>query len=271
MTRRSMIPSKWNCPLPAKMLQWLRMSERRFIWLRRSLLTSLCLLAAAWIFAEGSQWLFRRRAERLLTDLKSIEVGGNSADAQAILQKWHDRAEIETDCFGTERTTCHFGVYLRHQLPQVLRGDPEGGIRNRFQQIVGTLGLRSSNVGARVRTENGIVTRKWFAEEVDLPIRDWYLRGGAYVPTLTVDSDEELPSQHPAIRDQINIDASHPFRYARRYKGPWGLRVVFTTEESSSEKAALMDFHFSCITQFFPCRSERQVLEEGARLLDQGQ
>ncbi len=176
------------------------MRERRFIWLRRSLLTSLCLLAAAWIFAESSQWLFRRRAERLLTDLKSIEVGGNSADAQAILQKWHDRAEIERDCFGTERTTCHFGVYLRHQLPQVLRGDPEGEIRNRFQQIVGALGLRSSNVGTRVRTENGIVTRKWFAEEVDLPIRDWYLRGGAYVPTLTVDSDEELPSQHPAKR-----------------------------------------------------------------------
>lgn len=234
-------------------------------------MTSLCLLVAAWIFAESSQWLFRWRAERLLTDLKSIEVGGNSADAQAILQKWHDLAEIETDCFGTERTTCHFGVYLRHQLPKVLRGNPEGGIRNRFQHVVDILGLRNSNVGARMRVENGIVTRKWFAEEVDLPIGDWYRRGGAYVPALSVDSDEELPSQSPAARDNIQIDTSHPFRYARRYKGPWGLRVVFTTEESSLEKAALMDFRFSCITQFFPCRSERQVLEEGAKLLDQGQ
>jgi hypothetical protein len=45
--------------------------------------------------------------------------------------------------------------------------------------------------------------------------------------------------------------------------------VSFTTQETESERDRLMDFRFSCITQFFPCNNEREILPEGALLLDE--
>ena len=119
--------------------------------------------------------------------------------------------------------------------------------------------------GAGVNTENGVIVQRSYAEEVQLPVRDWYLRGGAYVPSLAVSAGENDRFRSP--RDLENINPSHPFRNAWRYKGPYGLGVAFTTQETKSERDRLMDFRFSCITQFVPCGNEREILPEGAPLL----
>jgi hypothetical protein len=68
--------------------------------------------------------------------------------------------------------------------------------------------------------------------------------------------------------EQERVVPTHPFRMAQRFKGSYGLGVKFTTEEPPSERAKLMDFHLSCVTQFFPCGSEREILASGADLLD---
>jgi hypothetical protein len=122
-------------------------------------------------------------------------------------------------------------------------------------------------VGAGVNTEHGVIVERWYAEEVQLPVREWYLRGGAYVPSLLVSAaeDDRFRSAHALG----NINPSHQFRKAWRFKGPYGLLVSFTTQEAQSERDRLMDFRFSCITQFFPCSNEREILPEGALLLDE--
>jgi hypothetical protein len=52
-------------------------------------------------------------------------------------------------------------------------------------------------------------------------------------------------------------------------KGPYGVMVRFKPDESPAEQAALMDFHLSCITKFFHCHSEREILSEGWQMLDE--
>lgn len=236
-------------------------------WFRRIMTTLLCFLCVAWVFAEASQWFLRWEAQRLLGDLKSIQVGSTTlAEARHTFAKWRRWGTIQTGCHEGNESNCYFWVTFPHRWPQILRGSPDEGAHNWLARIIGRMGLRSSAVGAGVIADHGIVTRKSYLEEVDLPVRDWYLRGGAYVPTLSVSSEEFLRfSEH----ERDLAPPAHPTRFARRFKGPYGLGVYFTEEEAEPERANLMDFRFSCITQFFPCTNERDILPSGADLLDE--
>jgi len=241
--------------------------KRASRWLRRVVATLMCLLCIAWVLAEASQWLLRWEAQRLLEDLMSIQVGHSTlAEAQSNLARWRKWGTVVEGCHGGDDSTCYFYVTLRSRLPQIFRGNPEDGGHNWLPRIIDFVGLRYSAVGAGVSSEHDVVTSKSYSEEVDLPMRDWYLRGGAYVPSLAVSSSEVIQFRE---YEQRLAALSHPFRIARREKGPYGLDVKFLLGESKPERAKLMDFRFSCITQFFPCSNEGEILLSGAQLLDQ--
>jgi hypothetical protein len=146
----------------------------------------------------------------------------------------------------------------------MLRGDPSDGALNLLPRTVDHLGLRSEGVGIGLTTEHGVVTRREFGEIVGLPVEDWYLRDGAYVPELDVWSGEAVKFRD---FDQRYVSPAHPFRIVRNQKGPYGVLVAFRPEESSSEQSALMNFQFSCLTQFSSCRSECDILREGWQML----
>lgn len=195
-----------------------------------------------------------------------IQVGGSSANVERLVSSWNERGTLEKGCQVEHQQTCYYFVTIRHILPSALRGDPDHPRRYWIAGLIDHTGLRSSVVGAGVETENGAITQKSFSEDVDLPVRDWFLRGGAYVPTSTVSSSERNDFRNFMWREHLN--PAHPFRYARRFKGPYGVSVSSALNESADEKKKLMDFHFSCITTILPCRSEREILDEGTRLLE---
>ena len=261
---RSHASDRTLASVPAAVFYCSEMS-RTFLWSRRVAVAVLCLMGGAWICAEASQWIFRRQAECLLTDVKSIYVGQQSAEAESVLRKWRSKGVINEGCNGDNNANCYFFISIRHTFPEFLRGSPENSARNIIPAALDFMGLRNSVAGAGVQAERGVVVSRQYWEEVDLPVRDWFLRGGAYVPSLAVSAVENDQFRSPYERAHIN--PSHPFRKARRFKGPYGLGVDFTTEESASERAKLMDFRFSCITQFFPCSNEQEILPEGALLL----
>jgi hypothetical protein len=47
------------------------------------------------------------------------------------------------------------------------------------------------------------------------------------------------------------------------------LQITFSPDEDPAEQSALMDFRFSCITQFRPCETEAEFLPEGASMLQE--
>jgi hypothetical protein len=236
--------------------------KKVFRWLRRIVIAFLCLLVGIWLFAEARQWHLRWTAQRLLGDLQSIQVGQSSAgQADSALRR---SGELQSSC-REDQSTCYSQVLMSFQLPQPLCGSPDPDAKSWLPGVIDHLGLRCSGVGATIVTEHGVVTEKSFFEEVKLPVRDWYLRGGAYVPSLAVSSSEALRFRES---EQSRVAPSHPLRYARRLKGPYGLRVKFLSAEKSSVQASLMAFQFSCITRFFPCRNEREILLSGATLLE---
>jgi len=235
------------------------------LWFRRLVAAVLLLLGAAWIFAEGLQWLLRWRAEKLLADVQSLQVNhSTSAEVQALLNKWSRWGETQTSC---REDTCEYFLTMRHFLPTVLRGNADEEANNWLPMLTDLIGLRSAIAGAGFSAEHGVVTAKGFSLMVHLPVRDWFLRGGAYVPDLAVSSSEV--SKFRDYEDKYYVRQSHPSRMARSMKGPYGMLINFKPEESAAEKAALMNFQFSCLTQFFPCRSEREILPEGWQMLEE--
>jgi hypothetical protein len=238
--------------------------KKVLIWSRRLLALLLVLLGAAWIFADASQWLLRWRAEGMLADIQSLKVNqSTSAQGQSLLRKWSHWGEIQTYC---REGTCQHFVILRHILPTILQGNPDRNAINCLPILIDFIGLRSAGVGAGFSEENGVVTEKGFSEMVHVPVRDWYLRGDAYVPDLVVSANEVHKF---GDHEEYYVRPSQPFRLARYMKGPYGVIVKFKPEESTSEQAALMNFQFSCITQLVPCRSERDILPEGWQLLQE--
>jgi hypothetical protein len=237
-----------------------------FIWSRRILLAMLILLSIAWTFGEASQWLFRYRAERLLAEFQALEVNRSSqSEAQALLQRWSRYGMIVSRCDGD---LCRSSFEIRQFLPEVFRVAPTEGTLNLLPRLVDHIGLRNEGVGIGFTTEQGIVTRKEFGLIVALPVADWYLRGGAYVPDLNIWAGEA--AKFSDYEERL-VQPPHPFRIVRNQKGPYGVLVTFRPEEDASEQAALMNFQFSCLTKLFPCRSEGDILPKAWEMLQERQ
>jgi hypothetical protein len=235
------------------------------VWVLRVLASIVALLCLVWAWLEAGQWVLRWRGERLLKDIATVNVGVSKYnDAEAIIRKWGKVGSVEESCNGD---ICGAWVRITHRLPIGLSGDPEHDSRVYLLRIIDHLGLRSEAVGAGFRAQHGIVTARGFGEDTGLPVRNWYVRGGAYVPDLLVSSEETsrfTEFQTPYLKP------NRPNRIAKYMKGPYGLTVTYTPQENAAEQAALMNFHFSCLTQFIPCEIEGQILPEGWRTF-QGQ
>jgi hypothetical protein len=123
-------------------------------------------------------------------------------------------------------------------------------------KIVGHLGLRGAAARAGFTVEHGIVTSKWFGEQVTLPVADWDITVD-YVPYLSVSSGafsrfHQRASEFPHL---------HPNRMVQAY--PHGLNVMFDPQEDPSEQALLL----TC----FPkaggcCRSSSRISPTHGRL-----
>jgi len=229
---------------------------------RQILLFLLVLLAAAWVSGEGYQWLLRWRAERLLADVRSLEVNRSGwPDAQKMMKKWGQWSVPTASCTAE---SCTYQINVAQTMLPILGGTPHKGAKNWLPKMMGHLGLRSAAARAGFTVQHGVITEKWFGEQVTLPIQDWDLSAG-YVPYLSA-SSRASSKFHDHLRDP---DQVFPNRLVRLY--PHGLNATFAIDEDPSEQALLMDFPFTCITQIHPCRDVADILPEGWRTLQQEQ
>jgi hypothetical protein len=233
------------------------------LWFRRTLLAVLFLFGAAWLWAQGTQWLLRLRAEKLLTDIRSLKVNRSSwADAQKLMSKWGRSREYRGVCTAQH---CQYGIHFELGLPRFLIGYPDKGVRNWLPRLVTRLGLRGwAAVGAGFTVENGLVTETDFFEGVMLPVQTWF-SPPFFESDLNVSSGEI--NKGPWY--DLEYFPQHSNRTARMNK--FGLHVYFLPEENPSEKESLMNFRFNCITQLNPCLREDEILPEGWHLLQEEQ
>jgi hypothetical protein len=233
-------------------------------WCRRLLLAVLFVLSLAWIETQGAQWLLRWRAQHLLADVRSLDVNhSRSPDAQRLIAKWGRWGAPVGDC---NAEACIYRIAIVQVLPHALNGYPDPGVKNWLPRIVNRLGLRSSAVRAGFSVQHGIVSSKWFAAQVALPVSAWNFPPGQprVIPNLAVSSGEFSSFPEAATGPVL-----HPYRRVRDWHGRYGVTAQFLPQEDAAEKTALMDFSLSCITQLSPCLDEGQILPAVARDLQQ--
>ena len=130
----------------------------------------LLVLIASWLGLEVSQWLFRTRAERLLADIKSLQVNHSSwSDAQTLMFRWGKWGGWYGSCTPED---CRYSITVRHfsliYPGFVFEEGPHLGAR-----ILESLGLRSAGVSATFHVVHGIVTEKGFGMSAALPVSNW--------------------------------------------------------------------------------------------------
>jgi hypothetical protein len=226
--------------------------------LRQLLLALLLILCAAWISGEAFQWLLRWRAVRLLADIQTLQVNRSTwPDAQRIAEKWAQWGNPKPGC-SAEACTVQFN--LIQTLPPFLVGSPDAGARNVLPRIVDHAGLRSAAARAGFTVEHGIVTARWFGEQVTLPVREWGSPNG-YIPYLSASSEQTSHFREIAGDSRL----LHPNRMIQHKESY--VQLTYSPSEDPAEQSALMGFRFSCLTQLRPCESVGDLLPEGQRML----
>jgi hypothetical protein len=225
--------------------------------LRRLLVVVLVVSSLGWIAAETLQHILRSRAERLLTDIRALSVNHSTwSDVQPFMAHWSRFGSSKGPCTSD---ACTYQVDLMQTLPIEFIGSPDPGAKNWLPRLVDHLGLRSIAARAGFTVDHGTVITRWFGEQVTPPVRDWTSLDG-YIPYLSVASTETTQFSDRAKGHKL----VYPNRLALHVKTY--IDVAYSPAEDSAERAALMNFNLSCITQFNPCEDEGQILPEAARL-----
>lgn len=227
---------------------------------RRLVIVLLIASSAGWIVAETLQHLLRSRAERLLADIRALSVTRSTwSDVQPIMAKWSRYNVSKTPCTAE---ACTYQVDLLQTLPIEFVGSPDPGAKNWLPRLMDHVGLRSIAVRAGFTIDHGILTTKWFGEQVTLPVRDWEAPDG-YIPYLSVASTETTQFSDRAKSHTL----LYPNRLALHVKTY--IDVAFSPAEDVAERTELMDFNLACVTRFQPCESEGDILPEAERLWQQ--
>ena len=223
----------------------------------------LLVLIASWLGLEVSQWLFRTRAERLLADIKSLQVNHSSwSDAQTLMFRWGKWGGWYGSCTPED---CRYSITVRHfsliYPGFVFEEGPHLGAR-----ILESLGLRSAGVSATFHVVHGIVTEKGFGMSAALPVSNWITPNGGFWLKDEIGSTY-WPSIDVASFEGAKLRGATPFTIGRNpYRGFVQRRILleasFTPEEAPTEQAALMDFHFDCITRWKGCTNRAQILPQ---------
>jgi hypothetical protein len=227
---------------------------------RQILFALLFLVCITWAWAEAAQHLLRQRAERLLTEIRSLQPNRSTwSDAQSILQKWAQWSSAKATCTPE---ACTVQIDLVQALPPILVGSPNAGARTLLPRLIDHSGLRTAAARAGLTIEHGVVTSRWFGEQVTLPVRDWSASDN-YIPYLSVSSAASAHF-HEIAGDEKLLHPNRMVQHKESY-----LAVTISPEEDPSEQAALMDFGLACFTQLRPCETAGEILPEGQRLLDE--
>ncbi|HEY1676100.1 MAG TPA: hypothetical protein VGG04_00190 [Candidatus Sulfotelmatobacter sp.] len=194
------------------------------------------------------QHLLRLRAERLLSEIRSLELRQSTfSDAQKIVDEWSSNARDLGPC---RQEWCDVEITLNRNIQdrmEFLWKHPT------LITVYRWLGGRAAAITASIRVRRNLVVRKAINEYVDGECgRDD--QGQIFCVTMMghvgTDNHGWVSSLHPEYRFwtpsgcEICVDAS----------------VTFTAYANPEDVRRLTDLNFGCITNWRPCETQQDIL-----------
>jgi hypothetical protein len=200
---------------------------------------------------EVSNRIYRRRAERLLQDIRQLRVGKSTFEnARALILRYHggvspyDHAPCSPAHCTFEVALKHYPFFIEH-WGQFLNS--ETGYR--LLRMLPHLGLQDGDCGADVRVDRGIVTH------LDCGV---YVRGsGGWVLGRRIVEDETAPKY---ILDRM-ADRAYYLRYSNITTAGGGeaIETDLTPQANADERKRACDLDFGCLTKRGGCTSLCQL------------
>lgn len=221
------------------------------ILFRAALALSFLLLVAV-IAIHVQQQVLRRRAERLLVDIRTLDLRKTTfAEAQTVFRRWSSWGRYEGEC---KEESCAFEVTLQdfsYNHRSIFYDRPW------LYRPYMFVGGRPAQVHAGISVRNGIVWAKSFYVTVEVPPRGspgWDYEYGLIGDAQTVS------------RFTWGANAGlklHPNYVVDRPGGCTGCLAVyalFTPYADREDIKRLMQFDLSCLTRWRPCREQGDIM-----------
>jgi hypothetical protein len=205
---------------------------------------------------EVSALIYRRRAERLLHDLKQLQVGKSTfEDARAVILMYGGEAETY-DHSACSPAHCKFEVELRHDLPLIrvwFRFMRNMSYESMFRivHVFPSLGVQDWWIGATVTVDGGIITDVWY----DVGVRssgDW-ASGRDWVLGRSVYEFAALPAYLQERMGQRSYSVRH--YVITTLGGGEGIQSLLSSHANAEERTRAYDFDFGCLTKVGGCTS----------------
>jgi hypothetical protein len=249
------------------------MSLKTRLWklLRRMAVGSLVLVFAATALVQSEQWLLRRRAQRLLDDIRQIEMGNSSwADAQRLMTRWGAWGGYYGTC-TLERCDYHIAMqdWFRGMPATTFEGEEQRTVLDYrhccewLKPVYRLLGGRFAVVQSWIQVRNGIIWTKTYSVRMANTYQDylpWQNTGGYWDPIIAYASGKTHLTR-------IDYSPDHP-EYSIDL-GPCTVctlvAVSFTPQTDKKTMNKLLDVDLSCLTRWIGCKQD-EIMPEAYKL-----
>jgi hypothetical protein len=240
----------------------------------------ICLIAVVRI----QQYVLRWRAERLLADIRQIQMGKSTwADAQKLMQRW-GKWNVSWDGPECNARSCNYAISLDdishalHRFPLIDGGNWGSKLRwprwmNRPYRWAGG---RFAVVRAEFAVRNGIIWSKSFAIMLT-PFPETYDERGELnaVTNSSVMAQAVCETQCSHGRFLSNevifsIDNPEMSLLIEDDRKGHGAEVQFTPFADVNTVNALLDFNLGCLTRWHACRTVAELVPSAASLYNSG-
>ncbi len=233
----------------------------------------LVLVAGLAAFVQIQQHILRWRAERLLADIREIQMGKSTwADAQRLMVKWGAWGSYTGAC-SSQR--CNYRVTMQDPFRgmQAYVYDEQGFriLRDQrrccgwFKPIYHLLGGRFAVVIGLIQVRNGIIWTKSFVVEI------------ATSPDVYKPHNDSAMGSEPLVADaegvthfqsQFEISPSHPeyHVYAGGCTGCVLASSLFTPRVGAETMDKLLDINLACLTRWKECMKQEEIMPQVYRL-----
>ncbi len=204
------------------------------------------------------QHILRRRAGRLLRDIRSLQIGkATFSEVQGLGHKWGRFTHWEKSCTAQ---SCGFEIlWVDFFASRILASRILWSITPKTYHWLIIAGLRPQQVFADLQVEDGVLAKENFHVTVGAP-GDW--DSGQWWDYGLIGSASSPITLQPSVAHQL--PPQHPLYYVTMPSGCEickSIGFVFDPSLDSATFDRLMQFDFSCLTRWVhPCRTEADIM-----------
>lgn len=211
----------------------------------------LLVILALFSVVQIGQWVARRRAERLLSDIRSLRLQRSTwSDAQRIINRWGHWGRYKGTC---DASNCEYDISINdwmsdavirlNSFPRFIRlAEPI------LSKSVPLFGARLPQVYSSISVHGGKVVGIYFSVATALPHIDGALMSST-VSKADPEFDVEWPERNP-----------HPeYSVVMRYGTVHLFFTEFNADAKDEDLEWLMEFNLSCITRLSPCKEDSDL------------